>query len=187
VAIRRAVTKYQTNPLIVPTELRFKEKTVRATRGQELVDPSSGEIVAVATICTRKIVDTERFAKIYLDGVSQSFALGAAARKVFSSVLQVCEKDTDRIYLNFMMLQEDVKVDYTERTFHRGMNELIEKEFIAASTQPHMYWINPHVFFNGDRVRFMTEYVKEGRKPVVHDDEKDRAELEKRGQQRLAE
>ena len=184
-AIRRAITKHQSNPLILPHELRFKEKTVRVQRGQELVDTSSGEVVAVSTICTRKIVDTERFAKIYLDGVTKSFDLGSAARKVFSSILQVCQKDTDRIYLNFMMLEEEVKVDYTERTFHRGMNELIKKEFIAASTQPHQYWINPHLFFNGDRVRFMTEYVKEGRKPVIHDDEKDRAELEKRGQQRL--
>lgn len=25
---------------------------------------------------------------------------------------------------------------------------------------PSMFWINLHLFFNGDRVRFITEYVK---------------------------
>lgn len=182
-AIRRAVQKHPTNPLVAPTELRFKERTVRASKGRDLVDIGTGEVVAVSTIYTRKIVDSERFAKLYLDGVAKSFELGSAARQVFASVLQVCEKDTDRIYLNFMMLEEELKVTYAERTFHRGMAELISKEFVAASTQPHMYWINPHLFFNGDRVRFMSEYVRESSK-VAHDMLK-RDELEALGQQRL--
>ena len=32
------------------------------------------------------------------------------------------------------------------------------KGFIAESTNPNLYWINPALFFNGDRVRFVKEY-----------------------------
>lgn len=179
---RRALNKHETNPLVIPRDLVFKERTVRASRGKELVDPSSGEVVAVQTIYQRKIVDAERYAKIYVDGVARTFDLGSAARKVFSIVLRVCEKDTDRIYLNFMVAQQHKETDgISERTFQRGLAELIKKDFVAASTMPSMYWINVHLFFNGDRVRFMTEYVK----CSTSKDAADRAALEAKGQRRL--
>lgn len=37
------------------------------------------------------------------------------------------------------------------------MEELIGKGFVAPSTNAPLYFINPAIFFNGDRVRFVTE------------------------------
>jgi hypothetical protein len=48
-----------------------------------------------------------------------------------------------------------------EWTFYRGLQELLTLEFIAHSSIPNKFWINPHLFFNGNRVKFITEYVKD--------------------------
>lgn len=178
---RKALKKYDANPLLKPQELVIKERTVKVGSARELIDAETGEVHAVNAIYQRKVVDAERFAKVYLDGVSKTFELGSAARKVFSVVLRACEKDTDRIYLNFMVAQEIDPNGLSERTFQRGLSELMAKGFIAASTLPSMFWTNVHLFFNGDRVRFITEYVKAS----TSKDEAVRTALEDRGQQRL--
>ena len=152
-------TRYDKNPLVQPREMVMKEKTVKVGSARDLVDPDSGEVHAVNAIYQRKIIDTERFAKIYLDGLQRTFGLSKTALRVFQIILQVCEKDSDRIYLNWMSVS---KVDeiMQERTYHRGLRELLENGFLAYSDLPNMFWINPHLFFNGDRVKFITEYVR---------------------------
>lgn len=179
---KRGFPKYAENPLVKTRELIMKERTVKVGSARELVDTTTGEVAAVSAIYQRKIVDSERFAKVYLEGVTKTFELGSAARKVFSLILAVCEKNTDRIYLNFMVVQE-VNTEISQATFMRGMRELLKKDFIAESVFPHQYWINVHLFFNGDRVKFITEYVKAA---SVSRDMAERDELERRGQQRLA-
>lgn len=167
---RKALRKFDHNPLVSPRELVFKERTVKVGSARELVDTSTGEISNVNAVYQRKMVDSEKFAKVYLEGISKTFELGSAARKVFGVVLKCCEKDTDRIYLNFMATQEAGDVDgLSERTFQRGLAELMEKGFLAASTMPSMFWINVHLFFNGDRVKFITEYVKDSSKQAARD------------------
>jgi len=151
--------RYEQNPLVQPRELVMKERVVKVGSARELVDTSTGEVSNVNAIYQRKIVDAERFAKIYIDGVGRTFGLSKTAQRVFQIILQACEKDTDRIYLNWMVA---AKIDSAmqERTYHRGLLELLKAGFIAYSDLPNMLWINPHLFFNGDRVKFITEYVK---------------------------
>lgn len=157
---KRGFERFPKNPLINPQELVFKERTIKVGSARELVDRETGEISNVNAIYQKKIVDSERFAKVYLDGVTKTFDLSSPARKVFSAILKVCEKDVDSIYLNFMVVTEVEDGEISKATFMRGMRELIEKGFIAESIYEHKYWINAHLFFNGDRVRFITEYVK---------------------------
>lgn len=147
------------NPLLVPRSMVFDEKTVKVGSSRDLIDAETGEIHAVNAIYQRKLVDSERFAKVYLDGVSRTFGLTKTAQRVFQLILLLCKKDTDRLYLNFMMASKlDDKLQ--ERTYHRGLLELLKAGFVAYSDLPNMLWINPHLFFNGDRVRFITEYTK---------------------------
>ena len=42
-------------------------------------------------------------------------------------------------------------------TYYRVIEELIAKGFIAPSENTHLFFFNPAIFFNGDRVRFVTE------------------------------
>ena len=167
--------RYEKNPLVEIRELVFKEKTVKVGSARELMDKSTGEITNVHAIYQRKVVDTERFAKVYLDGLSKTFGLGKASQRVFQSILKLCEKDTDSIWLNFMSVNK-VDSDIPESTFYRGLKELIQHGFVAYSDVPNKFWINPHLFFNGDRVKFITEYVRES----SIEDQNRRDELERK-------
>lgn len=183
VSTRVSRVRYDSNPLVKPRELVMKERTVKVGSARELVDISTGEVSNVNAIYQRKIVDSERFAKIYLDGLAKTFDMTKTAQRVFQSILKLCEKDTDSLWLNFMLVSKH-DPDMPESTFYRGLKELLDREFIAHSDVPNKFWINPHLFFNGDRVKFITEYVKEGSKRVP-DDVKTRADLETLGQNRL--
>jgi hypothetical protein len=157
-----APTRYKTNPLVEVQEIVLKERTVKVGSARELVDTGTGEVHDINAIYQRKIVDSERFAKIYLEGLAKTFGLSKTALRVFQSVLKLCSKDTDTIWLHFM---EVTAFDPTlpERSFSRGLKELLNNNFIAHSETPNKFWINPHLFFNGNRVKFITEYVKSNR------------------------
>jgi hypothetical protein len=42
--------------------------------------------------------------------------------------------------------------------FFRGMAELLEKKFIARSSNPNIFFMNPKMMFNGDRFRLIQEF-----------------------------
>ena len=152
--------RHEVNPLVQPRSIVLKERTVKVGSARELIDAETGEISNVNAIYQRKVVDSERFAKVYIDGLAKTFGLSKTAQRVFKVVLAVCGKDTDNIFLNFMLVtKEDPALP--ESTFYRGLQELLENEFLAYSDVPNKFWINPHLFFNGDRVKFITEYVKD--------------------------
>ena len=48
-------------------------------------------------------------------------------------------------------------IGMSESTFHRGLKELILNDFLAPKL-PNLYWVNPALFFKGDRVAFIKEY-----------------------------
>lgn len=184
----RKAQKYSENPLVETKDIKTKQKTVRALSTGKMVDTITGEVVAGTAVVVRKTVDEEHFVKVFAEGVKASFDLSPSGFKVFQIVLRAAQNGAfgaDSIYLYFMNAVQDPDFPISQPTFHRGMRELIEKRFIAPSTNPNIYWINPHLFFKGDRVAFVTEYVKRGSKKTAHTDAEDRAELEARGQGRL--
>jgi hypothetical protein len=152
-------TKYETNPLLLPEDLEFDSRTVKVGKARDLIDKETGETHAVNAIYQKKIVDSERFAKVYHDGIARMFGLSKTAMRLFQVILTLLTKDTDKLYLSS---QAAAMVDKTmiERTYHRGLKELIERRFLAYTTMPNMFWINPHILFNGNRVAFIEEYVR---------------------------
>lgn len=52
-------------------------------------------------------------------------------------------------------------VGMTDRTFHNGLKELLSKGFLTPRL-PNQYWVNPTLFFKGDRVAFIREYRRRG-------------------------
>jgi hypothetical protein len=70
-------------------------------------------------------------------------------------------------------------VGLSESTWNRGLRELLDKRFLWPRT-PTSFWINPALFFKGDRVMFIREYRRKR-----SGDEAKREVLEAQGQQRL--
>lgn len=177
------------NPLIEPRTIEVRRRYVRSGRGRELIDPLTGEVSAVATIHTVEERDDEQFVKVFADGVKASFGLTKTAHRVFQAILDEYQNTpmskgyVDSIYLHFFdggLSGRDLKM--SEKTFQRGLKELLSMGFIAPKN-PNLYWVNPTLFFKGDRVAFIKEY----RRKKIAPDEESRKELETKGQKRLIE
>jgi len=62
---------------------------------------------------------------------------------------------TDKIELSQYFAQDR---GLNERTFRRGLRELLEKEFLYRSTSDGVFFINITYMFNGDRLGFVRTY-----------------------------
>ena len=175
------------NPLVEPQVVSTKRRYVRSGRADELLDPRTGEVHGVATIHVVEERDDAEFVKVFAAGVSASYDLSKTAQRVFQIVLDQYQRTPmSRGYADSIELYwfgdgiEGRDVGLSERTFRRGLIELIEKRFLAPKN-PTSYWTNPALFFKGDRVAFVKEY----RRRKTSADQADRDQLEARGQLRI--
>jgi hypothetical protein len=168
------------NPLAEPQKIVTKRRYVKSGRGADLVDPSTGEVHAVATIHQVEDRDDAEFVKVFAAGIKAAYELGKTAGRVFQVVLEQYEREpmnkgfADSVYLAwFDGGLSGQKIGMSEATFNRGMRELVDKGFIYPRS-PSLYWTNPNLFFKGDRVMFVKEY----RRRKSTKDAEDRADLE---------
>jgi len=142
-----------------------KKSRVRSGLSERvLVDGQSGELVAASVIHQIQDKDSDEFVKVFAAGIAAAYELGRTAQRVFQSVLHEYERTpmhggfADSVYLAWF---DDGlcgrSIGMSEKTFNRGLRELLDKGFIAART-PGVYWVNPSLFFKGDRVMFVKEY-----------------------------
>lgn len=171
------------NPLVEPQQLKTKRRLVKSGRSEDLVNPATGEITGVAAIHQIEERDDAEFVKVFAAGVAASYDLTKTAQRVFQVVLDQYQRTPmSRGYADSIELFwfgdgiEGRDVGMSERTFRRGLIELLEKRFLYPKTST-SFWTNPALFFKGDRVLFIKEYRR--RKPS------DLEEFETAGQQRL--
>ena len=152
------------NPFIEPRAIPIRRRTRRVTtvRGGDIafvkVDASNG----VLTVSQELERDEQEFVKLFRAGLEEAFDLTPTGRKVLQLVLRACDESpmgSDRIYLHFM--EGDGPSPISRQTWLRGLKELVLKQFIApVKDKPNLFWINPHLFFKGDRVRLVKEFIK---------------------------
>ena len=72
----------------------------------------------------------------------------------------------------FIFLMSECK-DFTgykgEKSIYIGLASLVEKKIIARGPSDSVYFINPMVAFNGDRVTFAKSYIKKQKKKTIKD------------------
>ncbi len=180
--------KYKENPFVesgvfrVPT--RMKSEMLETAGPLAVVSPD-GETMHAAEIRRRKVVDNDRFVKLFVAHLDAFFDLKPGTMKLMTALLDELSKtryvNGDTIYLNYSKV-----VEYFDRrgvkppakgTFFNSMAEMCEKGFVAPSVDTNLWFINPAIFFNGDRVRFVTELQRKRLSKAEM--------LEDRGQQRL--
>ena len=155
---KRGIPIYATNPSI-PSEHEIK-KLKRAKLGDErrgfIVDNGTGEILGHGGAISYEFeeVDKERFVKLYLDGLKKAAGLSKAGLSVFELVYNEMRgrPGEDTVLLGVAMSKME------ERTFNRGLRELLEKEFLYRSTLASMFFVNIRFMFNGDRLAFVKGY-----------------------------
>lgn len=160
------------NPLLQPTEIVIKEKRKVTSFASNVVDTGTGELHNTAGIYTVEEVDQAQFVKLYPAAIAATYGLTKTGLRVFQEILVQYQKmkmsggyiEDVRLYW-FDGGLDGRALDMSEKTFQRGLKELIEKSFLAPRT-PGIYWVNAALFFRGDRVRFIKEYrIKSSSQP----------------------
>lgn len=104
-------------------------------------------------------VDEEQFVKLYLSNFAAFFDLSKAAIRVFGYFMQAMKPKNDMVV--FLL---DACMEYTgykaKDTIYRGLAELVHNEIIARGPNETLWFINPLIVFNGDRVSFTKTFVK---------------------------
>jgi hypothetical protein len=152
------------NPLMNGTVVTSKERRVSAGMRSQLVDPDTGEVQAMTSIHRVKQVDDAEFVKVFSDGVKAMYDLSRAGTRVFQAILDEYQSTkmnggyADAIYLNWFdggLCGRNIGM--SEKTFNRGLKELLINRFLAPKSA-NLYWVNPALFFKGDRVALIREY-----------------------------
>jgi hypothetical protein len=133
----------------------------------QAIDPNTGEFVGHTQFIRQIEVDEEQFTKIYLSQFSAFWSLNTQAIRVFGYIMTKLIPKQDM----FIFLLEEC-LEHTgyknHRSIHQGISALLEAEIIARGPADNLYFINPMVAFNGDRVTFAKTYIKKNKKNISH-------------------
>ncbi len=159
------------NPFVDEAISNIQKQTVRKTRlikphgelakqaQQIIVHSESGEAVGYGAFMQFIEVDEEQFAKVYLNQFSIFWELSKPAIRVFGYVLSVLKPGLDSFIFQMDKALEYTKYSHNSHVF-LGLSDLIRCGIIARSEYHYQYYINPLVFFNGNRVTFAKTYIR---------------------------
>ena len=71
----------------------------------------------------------------------------------------------DKIVFVFESCQEQAGYK-SEAPIRAGLTELLQKEFIAKGPVTNVYYINPAIFYKGDRLTLLTQVTRKGVKAI---------------------
>ena len=156
----RSAKKFTDSPFLNDLNIVTKNKQLTVSQGSTLIDMKTGEIEGCTNITQIISVDNEQFIKLFTKDLAIWFDLTRPAMRVFGALLAVLQNshvNKDLIFLDSS--SESVKTFGVPRSsFFKGIEELLLKGFIARHVSAGWYFINPGMFFNGDRARFVKEY-----------------------------
>lgn len=152
------------NPLVETTEVPIKRSRVRTGAMQDLVNPVTGEISHTSIIHKIEEKDDAEFVKVFADGVARAFDLNKTSARVFQAVLEEYQRtpmsggfaDTVELFW-FGEGLSGRKLDMSEKTFQRGLKDLLAKGFLYPKSHS-IFWVNPSLVFKGDRAMMVQEY-----------------------------
>jgi len=165
VAVKRGLPVYRVNPSVPTTSLETRQKRFEVPGGKAsvIVDNSTGEIKGIGGMgfWWQEEVDASRFVKLFLDGIKQASGLSKTGMQVFELLYNQMRENPghDKIELSHYIASER---GLSERTYRRGLRELLEKEFLYRSTTEGLFFINIRFMFNGDRLAFVRTYHLKG-------------------------
>ncbi len=184
---------YSENPSIEMAMINTKKgvRAVFAKDGETEISVTHGDDMrSVALDFSRKcVIDKDKFIKLYIHSFPVLSDLKNSTKLLFQYILSSLsnESNQDKLYIAYKDYQEKAKKNpifpsISQPTFSRCLRELLELEILFKSTLPNLYFVNIAYVFNGDRLRFLTEYqLKKDREEAeqyeqIADDEGDEIE-----------
>jgi hypothetical protein len=165
ISTKRGFPVYRTNPSVPVAGLQTRSKRFHVPGGKAavIVDHSSGEIKGIGGMgfWWEEEVDSSRFVKLFLDGIKQAADLSKTGMQVFELVYHAMRANpgSDEIKLNQYVARDH---GLSDRTYQRGVRELLEKEFLYRSPSDGVFFVNIRFMFNGDRLAFVRSYHLKG-------------------------
>jgi hypothetical protein len=166
---KQGVPIYRSNPSIPEDNSISKRKKVRFGNEQKgfIFDNKDGDIISVggAGFYEFEEVDNTKFVKLFLEGVKKAAGLSKSGLNLFEVVYRELQgrPGEDRIILNYYTASEYID-GLTDRTYRRGLRELLDKEFLYRSPSEGVFFVNIRFMFNGDRISFLKGYQRKGAK-----------------------
>lgn len=160
---KKGIQAYKENPFWEATEVKVGTKRISVAGGMHISE--EGESVSHSGVHVIREVDEDEFMKVYTKNIKSIFDLKPSTQRVLQYLLTELQKtpNADAIYLAWIGAEEyfsEQSLNVSRSSFQRSMKELLNKGFIAESTKPSMFWFNPNLFFNGNRMAFVHEYRK---------------------------
>ncbi len=123
------------------------------------IDEKTGEYLGHTSFIRQIEVDEEKFTKVYLAQFSAFLDLGKPAIRVFGYIMEQLQPKKDMF---IFLLEECMKhTGYkANKSINEGISDLLEAGIIARGPADSLYYINPLVAFNGDRVSYTKTFVK---------------------------
>jgi hypothetical protein len=159
---RRGNEKHKVNPFLPATSEATKTKVRKVANGKGdfyVVSQETGEAVGTSGFWHTQEVDKSQFCKLFVNGVKALKELTSSGTKVFEHLYLEMQKGIGKDVVSMVHADIDQKINpISERTFYRGMRELLDKDFIAETVAPGRYFVNPDFIFNGDRLAIVKDY-----------------------------
>ncbi len=170
------ITEYKANkrnPFIdeTITHVEVGNKMVMVThKDHDLLIGSDGDVKGHTILAVKKKVDKAQFMKVYYEAFRNLYDLSKSAIRIFGFIAEVV-KDTpnkDTFMIDFELCK--VNTGYSRKTINSALAELIGNKFIARGPNPYIYFLNPTIFFNGDRLTLLETYeIEETSKRIAID------------------
>lgn len=167
------IKEYKTNkrnPFIgeTITHVEIGNKMIMAThKDHDLLIGTNGDVKGHTVLAVKKKVDKAQFMKVYYEAFRSLYDLSKSALRVFGFIAEIV-KDTpnkDTFMIDFELCGNIT--NYSRKTINSALAELIGNKFIARGPNPYIYYLNPTVFFNGDRLTLLETYeLEENPKPI---------------------
>ena len=160
----RRVKGLKENPfhvqLLEEFNVKKKMEYISGDRGaQHLIIDKDGEVQGESRFFKMREYDEEKFVKIFTTNMTNMWDMIPAATRVYSYILANMPVGSTEMYLYVDEVRDYCRYKAVNSVW-RGINWLIQNDFIAKSYKPGFYWLNPTLFFNGDRVVFVQGMVK---------------------------
>jgi len=149
------------NPFMAQiVEIKTKKKLVRMGTNRQAALSEDGEYLGESFMAISKKVDKEEFVKVFKDQILLIFDLTKTAQKILVYIIKSLGINKDYVVFDKNKAKEISGLSSTA-SIYAGLAELMSKEVLAKSNVPLMYYINPAIIFNGDRLTIVNRWIKE--------------------------
>lgn len=151
----------ENNPFISKLQnLKTGTRTAVCAKGNivSMVDEDTGEVKGHGfnAVIRERQYDSERFVKMYAAGRKVLPELSIAAMKVLWYIIDHMGYD-DTIALNMKKLKKETGYK-SNAAIYRAITELKTQNIIANAYQNGIYYINPAMFYRGNRLKLISTY-----------------------------